>query len=194
MQSVIRRLLTSSQGCGGRNLQPPPRRGTSARCARRLPDCWPTGFAAVLLREGQRGDLLSRFQRVQLLHFPQALSHPTQSELFCNNRSIARVAINLRAEPVAAFACSPFGLIGAFIENPLIGKFRKLRNSSRRGSCKSHCGRIRRSIGMQQSCRAKTSFRPHSKCRSISEHNGASNASLPAKKAQASRYAPVAPM
>ena len=88
MQSVIRRLLTSSQGCGGRNLQPPPRRGTSARCARRLPDCWPTGFAAVLLREGQRGDLLSRFQRVQLLHFPQALSHPTQSELFCNNRSI----------------------------------------------------------------------------------------------------------
>ena len=46
---------------------------------------------------------------------------------------------------------------------------------------------------MQQSCRAKTSFRPHSKCRSTSQHNGAMKRSLPAEKAQAGRYAPVTP-
>ena len=32
---------------------------------------------------------------------------------------------------------------------------------------------------MQQSCRAKTSFKPHSKCRSTSEHNGTKNLPLP---------------
>ena len=47
---------------------------------------------------------------------------------------------------------------------------------------------------MQQSCRAKTSFRPHSKCRSTSQHNGAMKRPLPAGKAPAGRYALVAPM
>ncbi len=36
--------------------------------------------------------------------------------------------------------------------------------------------------------------RTDSKCGSISEHNCATNPPLPVKKAQASRYAPVAPM
>ena len=47
---------------------------------------------------------------------------------------------------------------------------------------------------MQQSCRAKMSFRMDSKCRLISEHNGAMKRPLPAGKAPAGRYAPVAPM
>ena len=54
--------------------------------------------------------------------------------------------------------------------------------------------RIRSSIRTAAVLCVRMSFRTDSKCRSISEHNGASNASLPVKKAQASRYAPVAPM
>jgi hypothetical protein len=92
-------LLDSSQ-TADRNSKPPPRRGTVSRRAHRPQDCSPKDSYASRPRSGQPKALECHSLGAHLLDFPQARSHFTQLDLFCNDRSYCAKKVELQRKEV----------------------------------------------------------------------------------------------